>query len=87
MNIEEWMKQLSEASVDAEGFSASDLRKILGLSEDAVGRKLRQWVERGLVEHVGFRSSHSITGRPITVPVYQLKGNTNGKQKGRKEVR
>jgi len=83
MTLSDWQSAMQQAEVAPEGFTTADVAKALNLSRRGAREKLQTAQDRGIVEHVGFRTEMDVSGNPHRVPVYRWRKNgSKSKTKG-----
>lgn len=86
VSVEEWLKELESLAVvdvitvEDGAYTSEDLRRMSGLGERAIFRRLRELHRAGRLE-VGKREGINIAGGIKIVPTYRLKkkGKSSGK--------
>lgn len=75
--LEEWMADMQRigASRDlpADAHTKREWGKLLGVNDAKAERIIRNGVECGAVEYVGYKAVPNVTGRPHTRPAYVMK--------------
>lgn len=69
IDLEELLAECGDMNSD--GFSTADLREAAGIGSTAANRRLRDWIDAGVVEFAGKRPTLNICGSQSMVPVYR----------------
>jgi hypothetical protein len=73
IRVDEWQAALEVlASRSADGFTSKELAEATGLSLTTTRIKIGQLLRSGRARLSGHRMGHSIAGRIVYIPVYQL---------------
>lgn len=71
IRLDEWLAELSRVQLHATaGFTTLDVSKAYGIDRRSATQRVRMWIDKGLVKHVGFRDGVSIDGKRNRQPVY-----------------
>lgn len=69
--ITSWIAELDRVQLHSDnGFTTQDVARAYKIDRRAATAKVRNWVDRGLVKHVGFKDGLSIDGKRTRQPVY-----------------
>ena len=69
-------KELFVTDVEIGAMSVEELAEKKNCSAGTIRRKLKLFIEQGLVEFAGFRKTRAIDGRITNVPIYRGKNET-----------
>jgi len=73
ISVEEWLNELErlDKAASIEGLSTEEIASQLGLSRETALRRIRMWIDSGLMEYAGDRVQLNRTRRRCRIPVYR----------------